>query len=159
VNRSREAAVLLACVATASLVFAALAMNVARLGSAVAREVERAQTAYMHHTGSGEPAEHNAMLLGHCLRREMLRSARAGLLDPDAWAITARIRALPGCTRMLPAIPPPHPAVITAPRVRAIITSAPMAGPAVQAPNSGRSAVDLRPTRRQPSDLPKATVQ
>ena len=101
-NRSRKSAVLLACVAAASLVFAALVLNVARLGSAVSREVQRAQNAYMRHTDSGEPAEHNAMLLGHCLRKEMLRSARAGLFDPDAWAVSARIRALPGCTRSFP---------------------------------------------------------
>lgn len=128
-NRSREAAVLLACVVSALFVLAVLALNAVRLWSAVGREVERAQVAYVQHMGRGEPVENNATLLGHCLREEMLKSARSGLLHPDAWAVTARIRALPFCTQILPAIPASTPPVITAPRVRAIVTSAPVAPP------------------------------
>jgi hypothetical protein len=122
VDRSRKAGALLACVALALLVLTALAMNVARLGSAISREVQRAQIDYMHRMGSGETVENNALLLGQCVRREMLRSARAGFVQPESWALTARIRALPDCTRALPAVAPQAPPVITAPRARPIVT-------------------------------------
>jgi hypothetical protein len=124
VDRSQEAGALLACVALALFVLAALAMNVVRLGSAISREVQRAQLDYMHQLGSGEPVEHNALLLGHCVRREMLKSARAGFVHTDTWAVAARVRALPPCTSALPALPPQAPPVITAPRTRPIITRA-----------------------------------
>lgn len=125
-DRNQEAGALLACVALALFVLTALAMNVARLGSAISREVQRAQLDYMHHLGSGEPVEHNALLLGHCVRREMLKSARAGFVHPDTWAVAARVRAMPTCTHALPALTPQAPPVITAPRARPIITSAPV---------------------------------
>ena len=125
VNRSREATVLLACVAVALLMLAALTVNIARLGSAISREVGQAQVAYMQTMGSGEPVQNNALVLGHCLRKEMLKSARAGFVHPDTWALSARLRALPVCTQLLPPIPPAQPPVITAPRIRAIVTSAP----------------------------------
>lgn len=124
VDRSREAGVLLACVAFALLVLTVLATNVARLGSAVAREVQRAQIDYMHRMGGGQSAENNALLLGQCIRREMLKSARAGFVQPDTWALGARIRALPACTRVLPELPPAAPPVITTPRFRPIVTGA-----------------------------------
>lgn len=125
-ERNQEAGALLACVALALFVLTVLAMNVARLGSAIAREVQRAQLDYMHRMGSGEPVESNALLLGHCVRREMLKSARAGFVHPDTWAVAARVKALPGCTRALPAVPPQAPPVITAPRARPIVASAPV---------------------------------
>jgi hypothetical protein len=127
VNRSREATVLLACVAVALLLLAALTVNLTRLGTAIAREVGHAQVAYVQTMGSGAPVRNNALLLGHCLRREMLKSARAGFVHPDTWALSARLRAMPVCTRLLPPIPPAEPPVITAPRIRPIVTSAPRA--------------------------------
>ena len=125
-DRSQEAGVLLACVAFALLVLLALASNMARLGSAISREVQRAQVDYAQGMG-GEIVETNTVLLGHCLRREMMKSVSAGILRPDAWAVAARIRALPACTRLLPALPPSVPPVITTPRFRPIVTSAPAA--------------------------------
>lgn len=124
--RSRETTVLIACITLGLLVLAGLALNVARLGSAIAREVGRAQVAYVQTMGHGEPVETNAVLLGHCLRQEMLKSARSGVLHPDSWAVAARLHAAPRCTRMLPPIPPATPPVITSPRARPILASAPL---------------------------------
>lgn len=125
-DRSQDAGVLLACVALALIAVIAFAWNMARLGSAVTREVQSAQAAYAQGMG-GDMVETNAALLGRCLRREMMKSATAGFLRPDTWAFTARIRALPVCTRQLPAPPPSVPPVITTPRFRPIVTSAPVA--------------------------------
>jgi hypothetical protein len=124
VDRNREAGVLLACAAVALLVLTALATNLARLGAAISREVQRAQVDYMKDMGTGDSVEHSALLLGRCLRREMLKTARAGFVHPDTWAVAARIRALPGCSNALPAVPPPTPPLITTPRIRPIIASA-----------------------------------
>ena len=121
-NRSQEAGILLSCIALALLVLTVLATNVARLGSAISREVQRAQLDYMQGMGSDEPVQRNALLLGQCLRREMLKSVRAGFVHPDTWAVTARIKALPTCTPLLPALLPPASPVITAPRFRPIVT-------------------------------------
>jgi hypothetical protein len=123
VDRNREAGVLLACAAVALLVLTALATNLARLGSAISREVQRAQVDYMKDMGTGDSVENNALLLGRCLRREMLKTARAGFVHPDTWAVAARIRALPGCSSALPRVPPPTPPLITTPRIRPIIAS------------------------------------
>jgi hypothetical protein len=123
-QRSPQAGVLLACVALALLVLTALATNVARLGTAISREVQRAQIDYMQVMGSGESVEANALLLGRCLRREMLKSAQAGFVQPETWAVSARIRALPGCSRALPTLPPARPPWITTPRQRPIIARA-----------------------------------
>ena len=139
-NRGQEAGVLLACVAFALLVLTALATNVARLGSAISREVHRAQVDYMKDMGYDEAVESNALLLGRCLRREMLKSARAGFVHTDTWAVAARVHALPGCSSVLPAVPPPKPPLITAPRVRRIVTSAP--APTTAALNPLRSVLD-----------------
>lgn len=134
-DRSQEAGVLLACVALALLVLSALASNVARLDSAVSREVRRAQANYAQGM-AGEMAETNTLLLGHCLRREMMKSVSAGFLQPDNWAFAARIKALPTCTSLLPALPPSLPPLITTPRFRPIVTSAPAATPSAQRPPS-----------------------
>jgi len=126
VDRSQEAGVLLACVALALFVLTGLVINVARLGSAVAREVQRAQIDYLRQVTNGEPAETNALVLGQCLRREMLKSARAGFVHPDTWAVAARVAALPLCTSVLPALPPRRPPPGAFPRTRPIIiTEAP----------------------------------
>jgi hypothetical protein len=135
---SQEAGVLLACVALALLVLIALASHMARLGAAIAREVRHAQADYTQGM-AGDIAETNALLLGHCLRREMLKSVAAGFLRPDAWAFGARIRALPTCTRVLPPLPPPAPPLITTPRFRPIVTSA----PAVARPYAQRTSAHL----------------
>ncbi len=116
---------LLTCIAIALLVLATLVANVARLGSAIGREVQHAQMNYMHVMGDGGAAEQNAMLLGQCLRSEMLKQAQAGLVHPDIWALTARIKALPGCTQALPRIDPPATPVIYDRRPHAFMTSAP----------------------------------
>ncbi len=105
--RSQEARVLLSCIAFALLVLTVLAANVARLGTAIAREVNRAQLDYMQDVGFGAPVESNALLLGQCLRREMLKLARAGFVHPDTWAVAARVHALPVCANALPALPSP----------------------------------------------------
>ena len=136
-DRSQEAGVLLACVALALLVLTALASNMARLGSAISREVHRAQADYVQGMG-GEIVDTNALLLGHCLRREMMKSVSAGFLHPDSWAFTARVKAVPNCTRLLPALPPSVPPLITKPRFRPIVTSAPAAAPFAQRPPSHR---------------------
>ena len=128
-DRNQEAGILLACIALALLVLTVLASNVARLGSAIAREVHRAQIDYMQGMDSGEPVHSNALLLGQCLRREMLKSVRAGFVHPDTWAVTARIKALPACTSLLPALPPPASPVINAPRFRPIVTSGTASAP------------------------------
>ena len=137
-DRSQEAGVLLACVALALLVLIALASHMARLGSAIAREVHHAQEDYTQGV-RGDIAETSARLLGHCLRREMMKSVAAGFLRPEAWAFGARIRALPTCTRVLPPLPPPVPPLITAPRFRPIVTTA----PAVARPSAQRPAAHL----------------
>lgn len=147
-ERNHVAGALLACVALALLVLTVLVMNVARLGSAISREVQRVQVEYMHRMGTGELVEHNALLLGQCVRREMLKSARAGFAHPDRWAVAARIKALPACTGALPAVPPPGPPVITAPRARPIVTSAP-AGLRVAARNATSSDRRGDGTQRQ----------
>lgn len=123
-NRSPEAGVLLACVALSIAVLVGVAWNMARLGSAISREVQHAQAEYAQGMG-GDMVETNALLLGHCLRSEMMKSASSGFLHPDTWAFTARLRALPTCTRALPAPPPSVPPVITTPRFRPIVTGAP----------------------------------
>jgi hypothetical protein len=138
-DRSRESGVLLACAALALLVLTVLVANVARLGSAIAREVHRAQVDYMKDMGSGEPAENNALLLGRCLRREMLRSARGGFVHPDTWAVAARIKALPACSKALPALPPQTPPMITTPRARPIVTSAPRGPSRLPGHGAGRN--------------------
>ena len=125
-DRSQEAGVLLACIALALLVLTALGTNLMRLGTAISREVHRAQADYTQGM-NGDVVETNALLLGHCLRREMMKSASSGLLHPDAWAFSARIKAVPACTRALPPLPPVVPPLITAPRFRPIVTSAPAA--------------------------------
>jgi hypothetical protein len=130
VDRSQEAGILLACLGLALLVLVALVANVARLGSAIALEVERAQVDYMQGMGGDALARRNARLLGQCLQREMLKSVRSAFVHPDTWAVTARIKALPTCTPRLPAVSPPVSPVITAPRFRAIVTSGPASTPA-----------------------------
>jgi hypothetical protein len=124
-DRSQKVGALLACAALALLVLTALATNVARLGTVISREVQRAQIDYMHHMGSGERVENNALLLGQCVRREMLKSASAGFVHTDTWAVAARVRAMPSCTSALPALPPQTPPIINSPRARPIVTSAP----------------------------------
>lgn len=119
----RREIVLLTCIAVALLVLATLATNVARLLTAVGREVHRAQVNYLHVMGDGEPVARNALLLGQCLRSEMLRNARDGFVHPDTWAVAARIRALPECTRTLPPVEPSTAPVLTGPRLRPIVTS------------------------------------
>jgi hypothetical protein len=37
----------------------------------------------------------------------MLRSAHAGFVYSDTWAVAMRVRALPECRRALPALPAP----------------------------------------------------
>lgn len=136
-DRSQETGVLLACVALALLVLTALASNMARLDSAISREVQRAQADYAQGM-AGEMVETNTLLFGHCLRREMMKSLSAGFLHPDNWAFAARIKALPTCTRLLPVLPPPVPPLITAPRFRPIVTRAPAAAPSAQRAPSHR---------------------
>ena len=133
-DRSQEAGVLLACAALALLVLTGLVTNVARLGSAIAREVQRAQVDYLRGMANGEASETNALLLGQCLRREMLKSARAGFVHPETWAVAARVDALPICTRVLPSLPPRRP-LGPLPRARPMITKAP-AGPVAAAPRT-----------------------
>jgi hypothetical protein len=53
----------------------------------------------------------------------MLRHARGGFVHPDTWAVAARIRALPDCTRTLPPVEPSTAPVLTGPRLRPIVTS------------------------------------
>lgn len=132
-DRSREI-ILLTCIAVALLVLATLATNVARLGTAIGREVQRAQVNYMQRMGYGEPVERNALLLGQCLRAAMLKDARGGFVHPDTWATAARIRAVPECTRTLPPVAPATAPVLTGPRVRPIVTSAPANSAALPAP-------------------------
>ena len=117
--RSQEARVLLACLALALLVLTVLSTNVARLGSVIAREIYRAQIDYLQEAGSGSLAEHNALLLGQCLRREMLKATHAGFVHADTWAVAARVRALPQCAQSLP--PLPAPPLITRPRARLLV--------------------------------------
>ena len=105
-NRSRDASILLACVAFALLILTALATNLARLGSVIAREIQRAQIDYMQETGTGASVENNALLLGQCLRREMLKSAQAGFVYSDTWAVAARVHSLPLCIETLPSAAP-----------------------------------------------------
>jgi hypothetical protein len=107
VARSREARLLLGSIALALLVLIALAANVARLGPVISREIQRVQIDYMQQTGTGTAVEANALLLGQCLQREMLRSAHAGFVYSDTWAVSTRVRALPACLHALPALPPP----------------------------------------------------
>jgi len=139
VDRSQEAGVLLACVALALLVLAGLVTNVVRLGSAIAREVQRAQIDYLRNAGNGEPAETNALLLGQCLRREMLKSARAGFVHPDTWAVATRVHAMPICTSALPELPLRHPPLGRLPRARPIITRAP-ASPLAATPRTAAAS-------------------
>jgi hypothetical protein len=105
--RAQHARLLLGCVALALLVLIALAANVARLGPFISREIQRAQIDYMQQTGSGTAVEANALLLGQCLQRAMLRSAHAGFVYSDTWAVSTRVHALPDCLRSLPSLPPP----------------------------------------------------
>jgi hypothetical protein len=117
VNRSRDASIALTCLAFALLILTALATNLARLGSVIAREIQRAQIDYMQETGSGASVENNALLLGQCLRREMLKSAQAGFVYSDTWAVAARVHSLPLCVETLPSAAPPS--AVPANRVRA----------------------------------------
>ena len=125
-ERSQEAGVLLAWIALALVVLTAVASSITRLGYAISREVHRAQADYTQGMG-GDVVETNALLLEHCLRREMMKSVSSGFLHPDTWAFTARIRAVPTCTRALPPLPPSVPPLITTPRFRPIVASAPAA--------------------------------
>lgn len=141
-DRSHEAdVVLLACIALALLVLTALATNFARLGTAISREVHHAQADYTQGM-SDEVAETNAVLLGHCLRREMMKSMASGFFHPDSWAFTARIKAAPTCTHALPPLPPSVPPLITAPRFRPIVTSAPVS----TRPSAPRASMQLHAT-------------
>lgn len=94
----------LACALFAGTVILA---NVARLGSAIANEIRDAQNDYLQLAGYGIAAENNALKLGQCLRREMLKLARAGFVRQDTWAVTSRLQALPLCQRVLPPTPLP----------------------------------------------------
>lgn len=126
-DRSVEARVLLACVAVALFVLVALAANVARLGTAISREVQRVQFDYMQDMAGDERVQAHALVLGQCVRREMLKSARAGFVQPETWALAARIRALPRCARGLPPLPEHRPPVVPTLRARPLVAQA---GPA-----------------------------
>jgi hypothetical protein len=97
---------LLAVVAGALLAATVMLANVARLGSAIASEVNDAQNDYLQIAGSGQQAETNALRLGQCLRREMLKLARGGFVHKDAWAAKSRVQALPLCRNALPPVSP-----------------------------------------------------
>jgi hypothetical protein len=127
VDRSVEVRVLLACVVCALLVLVTLAANVARLGDAISREVQRVQYDYMQHMGGDESVQAHALLLGQCVRREMLKSARAGFVQPESWAMTARIRALPRCASGFPSPAPATPPVVPTLRTLPLIAAAPPA--------------------------------
>jgi hypothetical protein len=127
VDRSVEVRVLLACIVCALLVLVALAANVARLGDAISREVQRVQYDYMQHMGGGESVQAHALLLGQCVRREMLKSARAGFVQPESWAMTARIRALPRCANGVPSPAPATPPVVPTLRTIPLVAAAPPA--------------------------------
>jgi hypothetical protein len=107
VAHSNQVRLLLGCVALALLVLIGLAVNVARLGPVISREIQRAQIDYMQQAGNGGAVEANALRLGQCLQREMVRSAHAGFVYSDTWAVSTRVRALPDCLRALPALPSP----------------------------------------------------
>lgn len=130
-GRSRDASIPLACLAFALLILTALATNLARLGSVIAREIQRAQIEYMQETGTGAAVENNALLLGQCLRREMLKTAQAGFVYSDTWAVAARVHSLPLCIETLPsrgpaAAPPANP-----PRARNIVLRRSGNGPTI----------------------------
>lgn len=97
---------LLAVIAGALLAATVMLANVARLGSAIASEVHDAQNEYLQIAGSGQQAETNALRLGQCLRREMLKLARGGFVHKDAWAAKSRVQALPLCRNVLPPVSP-----------------------------------------------------
>lgn len=96
---------MLSFIAGALLVATVILANVARLGSVIANEVRHAQNDYLQLAGYGAVAEHNALKLGQCLRREMLKLARAGFVHQDTWAVASRVQALPLCQRALSPAP------------------------------------------------------
>jgi hypothetical protein len=124
-DRHHESRVVLACTPLALLVLVALVTHVLRLGDAIAREVHQAQVEYMQAVGDGLLAEDNAVLLGQCLRAAMLRSARAGFDEPDTWAPSARMAAMPACASALPPTPKRRGPVIRTLHERPFMTFAP----------------------------------
>ena len=118
--RNQEARLLLGCIALALMVLTGLALNVARLGPVISREIQRAQIDYIQEAGTGTAVETNALLLGQCLQREMVRGAHAGFVYSDTWAVSMRVHALPECRRALPALPP---SVLRASRVQPMFAS------------------------------------
>jgi hypothetical protein len=98
-------ATLLGAAALGLVILMALAANVARLGGVIAREVVRAQSDYLVSAGRSEAAQNNALRLGRCLRSEMLKSAQAGFVHPDTWAVAARVSAHPACMSSLRPLP------------------------------------------------------
>ncbi len=109
----------------ALLVLVALVTHVLRLGDAIAREVHQAEVEYIQTVGDGILAEDNATRLGQCLRAAMLRSARAGFDEPDTWAPSARMAAMPACASALPPTQKRRGAVIHTLRERPFMTFAP----------------------------------
>lgn len=104
-RRAIQIGTLLAVVAGALMTATVMIANVARFGTTIASEIRDAQNDYLMVAGSGQPAEINAVKLGQCLRREMLKLARGGLAHPETWTAKTRSEALPLCRSRLPPLP------------------------------------------------------
>lgn len=92
--------ILLSVIAGALLVMMVMLANIARLGSVIANEVRVVQLDYLQQAGPAF-SETTALKLGQCLRREMLKWARAGFVHSDTWAVATRLQTLPLCQRAL----------------------------------------------------------
>lgn len=104
-RRAIQIGSLLAIGAGALMTATVMIANVARLGTTIASEIRDAQNDYLMVAGSGQLAEINALKLGQCLRREMLKLARGGLAHHETWTAKTRTEALPLCRNGLPPLP------------------------------------------------------
>jgi hypothetical protein len=104
-RRAIQIGSLLAVVAGALMAAIVIIANVARLGTAIANEIRDAQNDYLQMAGSGQLAEINALKLGQCLRREMIKLAPAGFAHHETWTAKTRTEALPLCRNGLPPLP------------------------------------------------------
>jgi hypothetical protein len=116
-------AVFLAVLAGALFALLVLLVNVARAGGVIAAEIRHAQNDYMDRAQSSPLGEANALQLGQCLRRAMLKVALGRLQHDDAWVMATRVQALPNCMRDLPPL-----AALSSPELAAfpsVLTGAP----------------------------------
>jgi hypothetical protein len=85
-----RSAALLAAVALALLALMVLLVLVARVGTAIAAEVHRAQSDYLRLAVDRPGAIDNALKLGQCLRRQLQTQAAEGIAAPREWVESRR---------------------------------------------------------------------